>query len=114
MRNLKSIITIIAISLATTFSTAATEKESSKITKKLRTELVSMLGDKIKMDIKKDTTAEISFMINNKNEVIVLSVDSENKEFSSFAKSKLNYKKINVKGIQKGEIYKLPVKINAG
>lgn len=114
MRNLKSIIAIIAISLATTFSTAATEKESSKITKKLRTEIVSMLGKKIQLELKETSSAEISFMINNKNEVIVLSVDSENKQFSSFVKNKLNYKKITVKGIQKGEIYKLPVKINAG
>ena len=114
MRNLKSIITIIAISLATTFSTAATEKESSKITKKLRTEIVSMLGNKIQVEVKENTLAEISFIVNNKNEVVIVSVDSKVEEFNFFVKKKLNYKKINTKGLKKGEIYIIPVKINKG
>lgn len=113
MRKLKSIITIIAISLATTFSTTATEKEPSKITKELRTELVSMLGNKIQVELKESTTGEISFMVNNKNEVIIISVDSKVDEFNSMVKNKLNYKKITVKGVKKGEIYRIPVKINA-
>lgn len=113
MRKLKSIIAIIAISLATTFSTNATEKESSKINKELRTELVSMLGKKIRVEVKEATTAEISFMVNNKNEVVIISVDSRVDEFNSMVKNKLNYKKINVKGVKKGEIYRIPVKINA-
>lgn len=114
MRNLKSIIAILAISLATTFSTSATEKESSKITKKLRTELVSMLGDKIQAEIKTTTAAEISFIVNNKNEVVIVSVDSKVSSFSSHVKRKLNYKKINVKGVKKGEVYRIPVTIKAG
>ena len=113
MRNLKSIIAIIAITLATTFSATATEKESSKITKKLRTELVSMLGDKIQLELKETTSAEISFIINNKNEVVIVSVDSKVSAFNSHVKSKLNYKKINVKGVKKGEVYRIPVKIKA-
>lgn len=113
MKNLKTIITIIAISLATTFSTAASEKDSSKITKNLRTEIISMLGSKIDVELKNTTTAEISFMINNKNEVVIVSVDSKVEEFNSFVKNKLNYKKIDVKGAKKGEIYRVPVKLNA-
>lgn len=111
MRNLKSIITIIAISLATTFSVSAADIEPSKITKNLRTEIVSMLGDKIPTEFKSTSSAEISFMVNNENEVVVITVDSKLNEFSSFVKNKLNYKKINVKGIKIGEIYKVPVKI---
>ncbi len=114
MRKLKSIIAIIAITFATTFSTNATEKKPSKITNKLRTEIVSMLGTKVKAEIKQSTTGEISFMINNKNEVVIISVDTNVTEFNSLVKRKLNYKKIDVKGVKKGEIYTLPVKINAG
>ncbi|PQJ77926.1 hypothetical protein [Polaribacter porphyrae] len=118
MKNLKSIIAILAISLSTVFSVNATEKESekeyaTKVTKQLRTEIVSMLGTKIQLELKSDTKAEVSFMINSKNEVVVISVDCKLTEFNSFVKSKLNYKKIDVKGVKKGEIYKIPVKINA-
>ena len=111
MRNLKTIITIIAISLATTFSTTAGEKKPSKVTKKLRTEIVSMLGDQIQMELKNVKTAKISFMVNNQNEVIVVSVSSKAKDFNSFVKHQLNYKKINIDGVKKGVVYNLPVKI---
>lgn len=115
MKNLKSIIAIIAISLATTFSATATEKEKtkSKISNKLRTEIVSMLGTEIQVELKDTTSAEIAFMINNENEVVIVSVDSKVDEFSSFVKTKLNYKKVKVKGTKKGEIYRIPVKLKA-
>lgn len=117
MKNLKSIIAILAISLATTFSTNATEKdfdkESKKITQKLRTEIVSMLGSTLELDLKSSSTAEVSFMVNNDNELVVVSVDSKVREFKSMVKNKLNYKKINVKGAKKGEIYRIPVKLKA-
>lgn len=113
MRNLKSIIAIIAISLVTTFSATATEKKPSKITKKLRSELVSMLGNKIQAEVKETTSAEISFIVNNQNEVIIVSVDSKLNAFNEHVKSKLNYKKISVKGVKKGEIYRIPVTIKA-
>lgn len=109
MRNLKSIIAIIAISLATTFSTAAVDKKTEKVTKNLRTEIVSMLGKKINLDLTTNSTAEISFMINNKNELVIVSVDSKESGFQSIVKNKLNYKKLSVKGTVKGEIYKIPV-----
>ncbi|TXD51186.1 MULTISPECIES: hypothetical protein [unclassified Polaribacter] len=112
MRKLASVITIIAISLATTFSTAAAEKESLKITKKLRTEIISMLGDKIPIVLTKTSSAEVSFVINAKNEIVILSVNSNVNELGAYIKNKLNYKKIKVRGTFKGEIYKMPLKIN--
>ncbi|APZ46877.1 hypothetical protein BW723_11545 [Polaribacter reichenbachii] len=117
MKNLKSIIAIIAITLATTFSATATEKknetEKAKVSSKLRTEIVSMLGNEIQLELEDTTSARISFMINNDNEVVIVSVDSEVSEFSSFVKTKLNYKKVKVKGTKKGEIYRIPVKLKA-
>jgi len=113
MRNLKSIIAIIAISLATTFSTSAIDKNSKKVTQKLRTEIVSMLGNTVQLNLKTTSSAEISFMINNNNELVVVSVDSKVSEFQSIVKNKLNYKKLAVKGVKKGEIYRVPVKLKA-
>lgn len=112
MNNLKSIIAIIAIYFTTSFSTFATENKLSKANKELRAEIVSILGDEVVMEIKKTTKAEISFIVNKQNEIVIVSVDCNSNEFNSFVKSKLNYKKINVTGIKKGEIYIVPVKIN--
>ena len=111
MKTLKTIITIIAISLSTVFSLAATEKEPTNTNKSLRTELVSLLGDKIPLDIDRSYSAEISFIVNNNNEVIVISIDSKVSSFVKYAKTRLNYKKINTKNIKKGEVYRMPIKI---
>ena len=112
MKNLKTIITVIAISLSTVFSATATEKNPSETKKNLRTTIVSILGDEIPLNFKENCNAEVSFMVNNENELVIISVDSSMKEFNSYVKSKLNYKKVNVKGTKKGEIYRMPIKIN--
>jgi hypothetical protein len=112
MKTLKTIITVIAISLSTVFSVAATEKEPTNTNKSLRAELISLLGNNIPLEIDKSYAAEISFIVNNENEVIVISVDSKVSSFIKYAKSRLNYKKINTKNIKKGEVYRMPIKIN--
>ena len=114
MKKLRLIITVISISLFATFSLNANEKTSPLVKKELRTQIVSMIGTKVSLgflELKKETSANISFVINDKNELVVLSVDSINEEVSSFVKSKLNYKKIAVNGVKKGEVYSLLLKI---
>lgn len=115
MKNLRSIIAILAISLSTVFAAHANDNElktTKKVTKELRTELVQILGSKIPLQLDASTKAEVSFMITEKNEVLVVSVDSKNSAFDSFVKDKLNYKKVKVAGVKKGKVYRLPVKIN--
>ena len=50
-------------------------------------------------------------MLNAKNEIVIVSVDAENTVIDSYIKNKLNYKVVQVKGIKKGEIYRVPLKI---
>ncbi len=111
MRKIKSIIAILAISLSTIFSVNATEVTPSK-TKELRTEIISILGSKIPLELEESSTAEISFIINNQNEIVIVSVGSDINVLNDYIKTKLNYKKIKLKGVTKGEIYKMPLKIN--
>jgi hypothetical protein len=113
MRNLKLIIAIVGISIASTFSASATETNPVESTKQLRSQIISILGKKVTLQIEKTGTAEISFLINNKNEIVVISVNSKLSSFNTFVKNKLNYKKIDTKGINRGEIYKMPIKILA-
>lgn len=112
MKNLKSIITVIAICLVTSLSANNTDNNPAKTNQKLRSEIVSILGSQVPLVLTNSTEAQVSFIVNEKNELVVISVDSESSEFNSFVKSKLNYKKINETGAKKGEIYKMPVKIN--
>lgn len=114
MKSLKTVIAAIAISLFTVFSVSASKTNPKKTTgtKTLRTELSYFIGNDIPFEINKTITAEVSFIINNNNEVVVLSIKSKVSELNSFLKRRLNYKKITVKGIKKGEVYIIPLKIN--
>ena len=51
-------------------------------------------------------------MDDNQNEIVIISVDSNINKLDAFIKSKLNYKKVDVRGTIKGEIYKIPLTIN--
>lgn len=109
MRNLKNIFAVVAIGLLTSFSAFAVDTEPKTTNEKIREKIVNLIGDKISVEITKDTSVEISFMFNNKSEVVIISVDSTEDSVDTFIKSKLNYKNLNVKGVQKGEIYRVPL-----
>jgi hypothetical protein len=112
MKNLKTIIAIIAISISSVVSVAASTEPATKEAKTiLRTEIVSLLGNH-QFDLE-DTILEarVSVMLNNQNQLIVVSVNSKSETVSNFVKSKLNYKTIDVKGIEKGTIYIVPLKM---
>lgn len=54
-------------------------------------------------------TVKVSFMINGKNELIV--VNTNNKNLDGMIKSAMNYKQIAVTDLEYGKIYTIPVKI---
>lgn len=114
MKNLKLVFAVVALSLATVLPASAnTDTEPAKKDSKttLRTEIVSLLGQHEYKLNSPTLKAEVSVMINNQNELVVVGVSSNNKTVSNFVKSKLNYKKLKVKGIKKGTIYRVPLKM---
>ena len=113
MKNFKTSIAVFTLALLTTFSVAANETNpTSKSKEILRGKIVSLIGKTVPVEInKKSISAEVSFVLSDNNELVVLSVKSENKAIDAFVKSKLNYKKVYVAGIKKGEVYKMPFTI---
>lgn len=114
MKNFKTIIAVVAIGFLTILPTSAntstepTSKDSKTI---LRTEIVSLLG-KHQLELPNTKLeAQVSVMINNQNELVVVDVNSKNETITSFVKSKLNYKKVSAKGLTKGTVYRIPLKM---
>lgn len=82
--------------------------------KKLRKKIMTLLGRKVAVVVsgKKNIRANISFLINNKMEVVVVSVASEHDSLVSYIKRKLNGKKIEkIPGIKVDKIYTMPLRI---
>lgn len=112
MKKLKLTIAAIALCFAT-MTSFASEIEPVETNQAFRNQIVQLLGSEFPdyLTNGKDLSTDISLMLNNNNEVIVVSTDSENESLDNFLKGKLNYQKIDVKGLKKGEIYKVPLTI---
>jgi hypothetical protein len=112
MKNLKTVIAILAISISSVFSVAAnTNTEPTSPKKALHATIVKLLGHH-HYDLKNQTLkAEISVLLNNKNELVVIDVATKDEDLESFVTQKLNYKKVIIKGITKGTIYRIPLKM---
>ena len=114
MKNFKTIIAILAISIASVLPASAntdTEPTSKEAKAILRTEIVSLLGNHQYDFYTKTLEAQVSVILNNNNELVVVAVKTGDKTVANFVKTKLNYKKVDVKGIQKGVVYRLPLKM---
>lgn len=61
------------------------------------------------LDLKKDIRANVLIAINKKHEIVVLSVDTTNKEVERFIKQRLNYKKLDCEVDLEIKEFKLPV-----
>ena len=109
MKTLKICLAIALFSISSL--TFANTDNPLNIKKDLHTELAKLIGDNVPFQITEDILAEIDFTVNQNNEIVVIAVSSKNKNFDKYIKYKLNYKKVNVKGVKKGTFYQLPVKI---
>ena len=61
----------------------------------------------IAADIRSDVTVNVTFMVNAKNEIIIMSTDK--KKLDSSIKSTLNYKKLKSSDMKVNVAYTLPV-----
>ena len=58
-----------------------------------------------------EMTAQVRFTLNQQQQIVVLSVDTENAELESFVKQRLNYRGVAFAGFEEGKLYTIPVRI---
>ena len=93
MKSMKLFALVIAIGLSS-FATANTKPIKEKNVQPTIVETVGELLEKPNFDINQEFTATIQLMVNAKNELVVLNVQTENGKVESFVKNRLNYKKL--------------------
>lgn len=106
MKNLAVVIFVFAMSVTTTF--ANNDDKRKEEVKNLRTQIVQLLGN---YSSAVNVKAEVTFMINKKGEIVIVSVNSESNDVQTFVKNKLNYKRVKNTNAKRMEIYKMPLKI---
>ncbi len=106
MNKIKSLISAFAFVLIATASFANDSNTSTL--EDLRAEISTHLQ---KLNIsnldKASATLNVKFLVNDANEVIVLSVDNDS--YDSTIKSQLNYTKLDTDGVQKNTVISVPV-----
>jgi len=109
MKNLNLFVLALALF---TVNIAAADPNPIKPSYELRTEIVGLIGTNLNANMEVDQyNAKVFFTVNNNQELIVLSVETEHDQLENYLKTKLNFKKVHHKPGKKGEIYLLPVKM---
>ena len=108
MKFFKHLLSGLAILLVSLSLNAAPSITPTK-TDDVKEEIESLLK-KPNFKLNKDTTTIVTFMVNKKNEVLVINVETENELIDTYIKNALNYKKLKTNTTKK--LFKIPVKIN--
>ena len=108
MKNLKIYLVAILLAVGTTVSATTTplKKDAKKV--EVTTQIAELLKNP-EMEVNEDIEAKVTFMVNDKKELVVINVDTQNENVDAFIKSRLNYKKLNT--LKTGEEWVLPVRI---
>ena len=108
MKSIKLLVLLVTFSLGSFAST--TPKDNPSNGQNLVKEVTQLL-DAPNFKITEDLTAQVTFMLNKNNEIIVVSVDTDSKGVEDYVKSRLNYKKIKFNPSKK--LFKMPFRIKA-
>lgn len=103
----------VALALMATMSAFATKGKKATKENNLSSQIYEMLKDNQFNADHKDLTAEVRFIVTEKGELLVLSVETKNDVLEGFVKSRLNYQKVELTNVAPGRVYELPVKITA-
>ncbi|KAA1243875.1 hypothetical protein [Aquimarina sp. RZ0] len=109
---MKKLIVLLAIVFLGTVQIFANDKNTPEnAQQKLRKEIITLL-DKPQIVVEQAIKANIEFMLNAKNEIVILTVDSDKELIENYVKTRLNYKKINFEGSGTGNtIFNITLKV---
>ncbi|MGB5943756.1 MAG: hypothetical protein WBG71_12810 [Leeuwenhoekiella sp.] len=109
MKTVSILLVAILIVATSLFAEAKTKTESPQ--QQLRSQVITLL-DNPNIALEEDlATSEISLMVNNKGQIVVIDVDTNNETVASYVKSRLNYKKALLGEHLSGKMFSIVYKI---
>ena len=110
MRKFKLLALALVIGATSTFAMNSEDPGAPK--EEIRDQIVKMLKTP-DFKISKEMNVEITFTFSSEGEIVVLKVDSTNRDVLNFVRENLNYKKIQNPG-ERDKHYTMPLKIAKG
>lgn len=110
MKTVKVVLLAVAITLGGLINVNAKEEPAkddlTTITKKIE-RILEQPG----FDVNEEMLVKVTLVINKDNEMVVLSIDSENEDVSYYIKNKLNYYSVSADTFHRNGKYILPVRL---
>lgn len=108
MKNFKSLVLLVAIAASTVLSASTNPTKADRPVNEITAQIGNLLENP-NFKVQETITADVTFTVNDKHEIVVLSVDTDAELVESYIKSRLNYKALNAKTNSKP--YTVPVRI---
>ncbi len=108
MKTMKSSLLVLLLVVTNVLSANTISKKDSDPS--LVAKEIHELLDKPKFQINKELLANVTFTLNGENEIVVLTVDTDNPVLENYIKERLNYNKLSSK-LESQKFYKVPVRI---
>lgn len=112
-KTIKSIVLVVLIAFSSVVS-ASTNPENIKektAEPSVITQEVGKLLQSPSFEIEKEIVASVTLTVNKNNEMVVLSVDTEDDTLERFIKSRLNYNVLPSNAITKEKTFVVPVRL---
>lgn len=109
MKKLSFFIVLVVLSFNVSFANNPITDPTSQVVLEIKKLLESPKFNFENQD--QEAKAMVTFTLNNKNEIVIIDVESENIHIGFFVKERLNYHRLNNQSLLKGKVYKMPLKI---
>jgi|GEM_PF-783529 len=108
MRQLKTLLLAVAITASGVLSASNEDKKADSVV--ITEEIGKLLKDPSFL-VDEDIVANVTLTLNKNNEMVVLSVDSNELYVENFIKSRLNYKELPATFSATEKTFKVPVRV---
>lgn len=108
MKKLKTLLLVVAITVSGVLSASSVDKKDDSV---VITDEIGKLLKNPSFFVDKDIVADVTITLNKNNEMVVLSVDSNEQYVNDFIKSRLNYKELPATFTSKERTFKVPVRV---
>jgi len=109
MRTLKMLVLVVAITFSSVLSASADPNEKAEPAS--INETVRELLKNPEFQLNKDVNVMVTVFINENDEMVVVSTDTDSKAVEYYIKGRLNNKKLSKEAIGSRKSFKIPVKI---
>ena len=107
-------LVLVAAALFISGNLFANDSDNTDPERSLKTQIQQLLKvNKLVVEDSEELTAKVLFTVNGEEEIVVISVETDDSDLESFVKSKLNYKKVELNEFVEGRMYKMPLRVKA-